>query len=175
MSSTPLLPPVEEPEPERRPTAELGPQSAARASAVASGDVAMLRMRWFWGAAYMCSMGASGMSTIGLSSTLVRLAVRCGTVEGDIADVFLIRGCGALLGAMLSGRVLFAPETSPYAIWCVHSRWRHMGEPSCAAGEGGRGARQRPTRVPRATSRRRMAATFAPRRSHGAVPEIARR
>ena len=58
MSSTPLLPPVEEPEPERRPTAELGPQSAARASAVASGDVAMLRMRWFWGAAYPLALAA---------------------------------------------------------------------------------------------------------------------
>jgi hypothetical protein len=68
-------------------------------------------------------MGASGMSAIGLSSTLARLAERCGTVEANISGVFLIRGVGALLGAMLSGRVLFAPETSPYAIW----PWKHAG------------------------------------------------
>ena len=83
-------------------------RDAAATDKVAAIDELPARLRARWGACYACGMGVGGMVLVELSSTLSDVARSMGTTETALSGVFLARGAGALLGAAVSARVLFA-------------------------------------------------------------------
>ncbi|CAM9842420.1 unnamed protein product [Scytosiphon promiscuus] len=57
------------------------------------------------GTAYMFAMGVCGIVLVALGSTLDDLADNCGTTATDVGSVFIARGIGAVLGAMVSSKL----------------------------------------------------------------------
>lgn len=54
---------------------------------------------------YMLAMGVCGTVLVALGSTLDKLAKTCGTTATDVGTVFIARGVGAILGALLSAKL----------------------------------------------------------------------
>ena len=67
-----------------------------------------LRIR---GILYANAMGLCSVVLVALGSTLSNIARRCGTTSTEVGTVFLARGFGMVLGAVLALR-LYSPETS---------------------------------------------------------------
>lgn len=57
------------------------------------------------GLAYMNAMGVCGVVLVCLGDTIDALATQCGSTSLNIATVFLARGTGATVGAVISGRL----------------------------------------------------------------------
>lgn len=57
------------------------------------------------GIAYMLAMGVCGIVLVALGSTLSDLAAKCGTTATAVGTVFITRGIGAILGALLSAKL----------------------------------------------------------------------
>mmetsp|Transcript_31029 Transcript_31029/g.82271 ORF Transcript_31029/g.82271 Transcript_31029/m.82271 type:complete len:461 (+) Transcript_31029:99-1481(+) len=68
------------------------------------------KIRGFLGTAYMMAMGVCGVVLTAIGSTLDQIAVNCGTTSTAIGTVFLARGAGAIIGAVLSAKI-YAPPT----------------------------------------------------------------
>lgn len=66
------------------------------------------KIRTFLGVAYMMAMGVCGVVLTAIGSTLDSIASDCGTTSTAVGSVFIARGGGAILGAMVSAR-LYAP------------------------------------------------------------------
>jgi len=56
------------------------------------------------------AMGVCGVVLTAIGSTLDQIAINCGTTSTAIGTVFLARGAGAILGAVLSAKI-YAPPT----------------------------------------------------------------
>jgi len=63
------------------------------------------RTRHYLGAVYMAAMGVSGLVLAAIGQVLSKLAQNLGMVAIDIGSVFLVRGLGAIIGAMLSAKL----------------------------------------------------------------------
>jgi predicted MFS family arabinose efflux permease len=61
--------------------------------------------KFVYGVCYMCCMGVCGMVLVALGSTLEEIAIQCNTTSKAIGSVFLARGIGAIIGAVLSAKL----------------------------------------------------------------------
>jgi predicted MFS family arabinose efflux permease len=59
------------------------------------------------GIGYMLAMGVCGVVLVAIGSGLSDLAELCGTTSTKVATVFIARGVGAILGAVISARLYF--------------------------------------------------------------------
>lgn len=57
------------------------------------------------GVGYMLAMGVCGTVLVALGSTLDDLAENCGTTSTDVGTVFVARGVGAIVGAIVSSKL----------------------------------------------------------------------
>lgn len=57
------------------------------------------------GVGYMLAMGVCGTILVALGSTLEDLAEACGTTSTDVGTVFIARGAGAIVGAIVSAKL----------------------------------------------------------------------
>ena len=57
------------------------------------------------GIGYMCAMGVCGIVLVALGSTLPSLAANVGKTATELGTVFITRGIGAILGAVLSAKL----------------------------------------------------------------------
>jgi len=73
-------------------------------------DPAVEHQRFLLGIAYMMAMGVCGIILVAIGSNLKQLADNCNTTTTHIGTVFIVRGVGAIFGAVVSAKVYrFAP------------------------------------------------------------------
>ena len=108
----------------------------------------MDKIRVFLGTAYMMAMGVCGVVLTAIGSTLDQIAIDCNTTSTAIGTVFLARGAGAILGAVMSAK-FYAPPTKGNNIMMVRGGRGGGGggeQRSRASENGMRGGLKQPTR-----------------------------
>jgi len=68
-------------------------------------DPAVLRQRKALGVSYMLAMGVCGIVLVAIGSNLKQLASNCHTTATHIGSVFIVRGAGAVIGAVSSAKL----------------------------------------------------------------------
>lgn len=68
-------------------------------------DEAVARQRYMLGLAYMLAMGMCGIVLVAIGSNLKQLASNCHTTATRIGSVFIVRGIGAVFGAVMSAKL----------------------------------------------------------------------
>ena len=63
------------------------------------------RQRYLLGISYMMAMGVCGIVLVAIGSNLKQLADNCHTTATRIGTVFIVRGVGAVVGAVASSKL----------------------------------------------------------------------
>jgi len=71
---------------------------------VADDSISVASARHQLGVAYLMAMGICGIVLVAIGSNLKQIAVHCGTSATRIGTVFVSRGMGAMLGAVMSSK-----------------------------------------------------------------------